>query len=284
MDGKYRRKTDMSVSSEADILVGQGCSLPDWCVVSPCLHGGSCKQRYGGAYCKCEGTGYVGAVCGASLHYRSCIQALQAGQDEETVLIDLDGSGPLPPAPLLCQVSPQGEYVTSIQHSNMEDTKVDGFQARGSFHQVIHYDSQEEVIKHLLLISSKCWQSLTYNCKQSRLFNTPVTDGVFAPYGWWVSWANISMSYWPGSVPGSRQCGCGVVGECFHPAKECHCDSGHDGWLQDGGDITTKDHLPVRALHFGDTGTPLDSKEGRFSLGALQCSGDLNLKKEESGY
>ena len=46
-------------------------------------------------------TGYAGAVCGASSHYRSCIQALQPGQDRQTVVIDLDGSGPLPPAPLL---------------------------------------------------------------------------------------------------------------------------------------------------------------------------------------
>ena len=27
--------------------------------------------------------------------------------------------------------------------------------------------------------------------------------------------------------------------------------------------VTSMEELPVRAVHFGDTGTPLDSKEGR---------------------
>ena len=31
--------------------------------------------------------------------------------------------------------------------------------------------------------------------------------------------------------------------------------------------------LPVTGLHFGDTGTPLDAKEGRFTLGPLRCVG-----------
>ena len=29
------------------------------------------------------------------------------------------------------------------------------------------------------------------------------------------------------------------------------------------GNITEAEHLPVAALHFGDTGTPFDDKEGR---------------------
>jgi hypothetical protein len=35
-----------------------------------------------------------------------------------------------------------------------------------------------------------------------------------------------------------------------------------------------KEYLPVRALYFGDTGTPLDRKEARFNLGPLECHGD----------
>ncbi len=30
----------------------------------------------------------------------------------------------------------------------------------------------------------------------------------------------------------------------------------------------------MRALYFGDTGTPLDRKEARFNLGPLECHGD----------
>jgi hypothetical protein len=38
--------------------------------------------------------------------------------------------------------------------------------------------------------------------------------------------------------------------------------------------VQEKEYLPVRALYFGDTGTPLDRKEARFNLGPLECHGD----------
>ena len=77
------------------------------------------------------------------------------------------------------------------------------------------------------------------------------------------------------NMDGSFKCECGLLGVCFDPDKWCNCDSGHDDWLYDGGEIIEKHFLPVRALHFGDTGTPLDRKEGRFSLGPLECDGDV---------
>jgi hypothetical protein len=62
---------------------------------------------------------------------------------------------------------------------------------------------------------------------------------------------------------------------CIDPSAGCNCDAvanrPADIWLQDGGTITDKSRLPVTALHFGDTGTPFDTKEGRFTLGPLQC-------------
>jgi Laminin G domain. len=44
----------------------------------------------------------------------------------------------------------------------------------------------------------------------------------------------------------------------------------------------------VKALHFGDTGNPLDRKEGRYSLGPLECDGDtmfdnvVTFRKDDS--
>ena len=66
------------------------------------------------------------------------------------------------------------------------------------------------------------------------------------------------------------------MGVCQDPKKWCNCDAtDYDGWLYDGGEITHKEYLPVRALTFKDTGTPLDKKKGRFSLGPLECNGDM---------
>lgn len=45
-------------------------------------------------------------------------------------------------------------------------------------------------------------------------------------------------------------------------------------WQEDTGDIREKEYLPVKAVRFGDTGTPLDEKQGRYTLGALNCEGD----------
>ena len=46
-------------------------------------------------------------------------------------------------------------------------------------------------------------------------------------------------------------------------------------WRQDQATVQDKALLPVTAVHFGDTGTPLDTKEGRFSVGRLLCRSDL---------
>ena len=88
-----------------------------------------------------------------------------------------------------------------------------------------------------------------------------------------MSISPISVSF--SKFTGSRKCECGLLGVCHDYEKHCNCDSGYDDWLWDGGEITQKEYLPVRELHFGDTGNPLDRKEGRYSLGPLECDGDV---------
>lgn len=75
-------------------------------------------------------------------------------------------------------------------------------------------------------------------------------------------------------MPGSRKCECGILGNCAEPTKWCNCDSGLEGWFEDSGYIREKQYLPVKQLRFGDTGTALDEKEGRYELGPLICEGD----------
>ena len=221
---------------------------------------------------------YTGAVCHTSLNFMSCVQYKNAHPDSQyaETIIDIDGSGPLAPFPVRCEFFPDGRNITYVGHLEEASTKVDGFEDKGSFQQIIHYDATLEMMEALVNRSIACEQKLGYDCKRSRLLNTPVGDSDnFSPYGYWVSRQNKVMDYWAGSLPGSRKCECGLLGVCFDPDKWCNCDSGHDDWLWDGGEIIEKQYLPVRALHFGDTGTPLDRKEGRFSLGPLECDGDV---------
>lgn len=44
--------------------------------------------------------------------------------------------------------------------------------------------------------------------------------------------------------------------------------------MEPSGDLDQKDDLPVKQLRFGDTGSALDNKEGRYTLGPLICRGD----------
>ena len=55
------------------------------------------------------------------------------------VILDVDGQGPKPPGQVLCGVSSTGSVITAVKHDMEEKTKVDGFQAPGSFSQSIHY-------------------------------------------------------------------------------------------------------------------------------------------------
>lgn len=48
----------------------------------------------------------------------------------------------------------------------------------------------------------------------------------------------------------------------------------YEEWSEDGGFLTQKEYLPVKQLRIGDTGNPVDNKEGRFTLGPLICEGD----------
>ena len=79
------------------------------------------------------------------------------------------------------------------------------------------------------------------------------------------------MENWSGAAPGSRQCSCGLARSCADPDLGCNCDAASETWSHDTGILEDMDSLPVSGLHFGDTGTPLDTKEGRFTLGPLRC-------------
>ena len=139
-------------------------------------------------------------------------------------------------------------------------SKVDGFQEAGSFRQEIHYQANTKAVLALVKAAGRCSQRLTYDCFNSRLMG----------FGWWENQEGGKADHWPGGRVGG--CACGVTNSCANNSANCNCDGGIQGrWLQDGGEVVKKEQLPVKAVHFGDTGTPLDDKEGRFSLGPLQC-------------
>jgi len=280
IDGVYKMPIDWTgdeISDKEDVIL-DACQMMDRCNPNPCEHGGICKQNSKDFNCECQDTGYAGAVCHTSLNWLSCVQFQNKHPDsrfKETV-IDIDGSGPIPPVKVDCEFFPDGRNLTYIKHTTPESSPVDGFQEKGSFEQPIHYYAPMEMMETLINRSKTCVQKLGYDCKSSKLFDTPFSESQpFQPFGWWVSRQNKQMDYWAGSLPGSRKCECGLLGDCYDQDKWCNCDAKVDRWLYDGGEITQKEYLPVKRLHFGDTGSSLDKSEGRFNLGPLECNGDL---------
>ncbi|KOB71646.1 Uncharacterized protein OBRU01_10999, partial [Operophtera brumata] len=199
-------------------------------------------------------------VFDASVHPLSCLayKNVQAVSRSADLHIDVDGSGPLPAFP---------------------STVVDGYQEPGSFRQDISYDASRAQLEALLNRSHSCTQRLEYRCRHSRLLNSPSDEASFHPFAWWVSRSGQRMAHWAGAPAGSRMCQCGVLGNCADPTKWCNCDAEYtqlhpDEFQVDGGDIIEKEFLPVKQVRFGDTGSHLDEKEGRYTLGPLLCEGD----------
>ncbi|XP_055376798.1 neurexin-4 isoform X1 [Condylostylus longicornis] len=279
VDGSYKLPKDWKNGEDVccgDEVVVDACQMIDRCNPNPCQHNGICHQNSMEFICDCKNTGYAGAVCHTSKNPLSCqaYKNVQAVQQRVNIDIDVDGSGPLKPFPVTCEFYTDGRVITTVGHSQDHTTTVDGFQEPGLFEQSIIYDADLNQIEALLNRSYNCWQRLTYACRSSRLFNSPSDAQTFRPFSWWVSRQNQPMDYWAGALPGSRKCECGVVGKCRDPTKWCNCDANILDWLEDGGDIKEKEYLPVKAVRFGDTGTPLDEKEGRYTLGPLRCEGD----------
>ncbi|XP_014245346.1 neurexin-4 isoform X1 [Cimex lectularius] len=274
VDGNYQLPTNWKEDEYCckGEIVFDSCQMIDRCNPNPCEHGAVCTQSSFEFICNCQDTGYTGAVCHTSLNPLSCGSYKDSGE-KASIKIDIDGSGPLAPFPVSCEYS-DGRIITIVHHSNEEDTPVDGFQPPGSFSQDIIYDADMLQLEALTNRSISCTQYLYYKCRNARLFNSPSTEESFNPYSWWVSRNNKKMDYWGESVPGSRKCQCGIMGNCVDPTKWCNCDQGLDTWVADEGKLWDKNELPVRQLRFGDTGHPLDDKEGVYRLGPLICEGD----------
>lgn len=280
IDGNYKLPTDWKEDEYCckNEIVFDACQMIDRCNPNPCQHSGICTQNSDQFSCDCSNTGYGGAVCHTSNHYLSCEdsrKAINSYNQRVDTNIDVDGSGPLRPFPVICEFFSDDRVLTILRHSNEHETSVDGFEEPGSFIQDIHYDADLDQIEAFINRSHTCRQRLSYSCKNSRLFNTPLSQNeVFQPNSWWVSRHNQKMDYWAGALPGSRKCECGIEGTCKKADKWCNCDADSSEWAEDSGDITVMEHLPVRQLRFGDTGTPLDDKEGFYTLGPLICEGN----------
>ncbi|AWP03634.1 putative contactin-associated protein-like 4 [Scophthalmus maximus] len=248
------------------------CGIIDRCSPSHCEHGGLCSQSWTVFHCNCSDSGYSGATCHSPVYEQSCEAYKHNGDTSGHFYIDVDGSGPIGPQLVYCNMTEEITWMV-IQHNNTELTRVRP--APGVNRHLVHFDysSREEQLSAITGQSQHCEQELSYHCRKSRLLNTP--EG--SPFSWWLSGpgAGRLQTYWGGAQPGSRQCACGLRGDCVDPQHYCNCDADRPDWAADSGLLTHKESLPVRSLVLGDIQRP--GSEAAYRVGPLRCHGDKNF-------
>ncbi|KAM4551107.1 contactin-associated protein-like 4 isoform 2-T2 [Odontesthes bonariensis] len=248
------------------------CGIIDRCSPSHCEHGGVCSQSWTGFHCNCSDSGYSGATCHSSVYEQSCEAYKHSGDTSGYFYIDADGSGPIRPQLVLCNMTEENTWMV-IQHNNTELTRVRPSPGVKQHSVYFHYTSEEEQLLAAIDQSEHCQQELSYHCRKSRLLNTQ--EG--SPFSWWLGGPGPGrvQTYWGGAYPGSQQCACGLEGDCVDPQLYCNCDADRMEWTEDSGLLTRKESLPVRSLNLGDVQRP--GSEAAYRVGPLRCHGDKNF-------
>ncbi|XP_059022582.1 contactin-associated protein-like 5 isoform X2 [Mustela lutreola] len=253
------------------------CSIKDRCLPNYCEHGGSCSQSWTTFYCNCSNTGYTGATCHNSLYEQSCEVYRHQGNTAGFFYIDSDGSGPLGPLQVYCNIT-EDKIWTSVQHNNTELTHVRGADPEKPYTMALDYGGSMEQLEAMIDSSEHCEQEVAYHCRRSRLLNTP--DGT--PFTWWIGRFNERHPYWGGAPPGVQQCECGLDESCLDIEHFCNCDADKDEWTNDTGFLSFKDHLPVTQIVITDTNR--SNSEAAWRIGPLRCYGDRHFWNAVSFY
>ncbi|XP_055222587.2 contactin-associated protein-like 4 isoform X2 [Gorilla gorilla gorilla] len=257
-----------SLGNFSDLQI-DSCGISDRCLPNYCEHGGECSQSWSTFHCNCTNTGYRGATCHNSIYEQSCEAYKHRGNTSGFYYIDSDGSGPLEPFLLYCNMTETAW--TIIQHNSSDLTKVRNTNPENPYAGFFEYVASMEQLQATINRAEHCEQEFTYYCKKSRLVNKQ--DGT--PLSWWVGRTNETQTYWGGSSPDLQKCTCGLEGNCIDSQYYCNCDADRNEWTNDTGLLAYKEHLPVTKIVITDTGR-LHS-EAAYKLGPLLCRGDRSF-------
>uniref|UniRef100_A0A8C7DN20 Contactin associated protein family member 5 n=1 Tax=Oncorhynchus kisutch TaxID=8019 RepID=A0A8C7DN20_ONCKI len=238
------------------------CSIHDRCLPNFCEHGGQCSQSWSCFYCDCSGTGYTGATCHNSIYEASCEAYRLTGSSSGYFSIDPDGSGPLGPTQVYCNMT-ENKVWTVVTHNSTDPVRVQGSTLQKPYIMKFNYSASPEQLMALVSGSEQCQQEVMYSCRKSRLFNT--RDG--SPLSWWVDQGGERRTYWGGFLPGVQQCSCSLEENCM--------DMNY--FL-----LSYKEHLPVSEIVIGDTNRT--GSEALYRIGPLRCYGDKSVWNAASFY
>uniref|UniRef100_A0A3B3ZSN5 Contactin associated protein-like 5a n=1 Tax=Periophthalmus magnuspinnatus TaxID=409849 RepID=A0A3B3ZSN5_9GOBI len=206
-------------------LLFDTCSIRDRCLPNLCEHGGRCVQTWSSFSCDCSGTGYSGATCHNSIYEPSCEAYKLMGSSSGFYSIDPDGSGPLGPTQVYCNMTDERVW-TVITHNTTEPVRVQGSSVLQPHIMDLNYSASSDQLRAIVAGSEHCQQEVVYSCRKSRLFNTK--DG--RPLSYWLDQSGERRSYWGGFLPGVQQCSCSLEENCVDMNYFCNCDADTDTW------------------------------------------------------
>lgn len=253
------------------------CNIRDRCLPNLCEHGGRCSQSWSSFSCDCSGTGYSGATCHNSIYEASCEAYKLIGSSSGFYSIDPDGSGPLGPTQVYCNMTEERVW-TVLAHNSSAPVTVQGSSIQKPHVTKLNYSTSIQQLQAIVEGSEHCQQEVVYSCRKSRLFNTK--DG--SPLSWWLDRTGEKRSYWGGFLPGVQQCFCSLEENCVDMNYFCNCDADRETWANDTGILSYKDHLPVTQIVIGDTNRT--GSQAVYHVGPLRCYGDKTLWNAASFY
>ncbi|XP_022348198.1 contactin-associated protein-like 4 [Enhydra lutris kenyoni] len=246
------------------------CGIRDRCLPNRCEHGSRCSQTWTAFHCNCSGTGYTGATCRQPLYEQSCEAYKHRGESLGRYYVDPDGSGPLQPFAVFCNMTEDVPW-TVVQHNSSALTRVKGADQNNPHWAVFQYEASLEQLRAVIARARHCQQMLEFHCRRSRLRDPQ--DGT--PLSWWVGSTHGTRTYWAGSMPEAQTCACGLAGNCVDSQHRCNCDADQDEWTNDTGVLSYKEHLPVTRIVVADAARP--SSAAAYRLGPLLCQGDQSF-------
>ncbi|XP_056245582.1 contactin-associated protein-like 5 [Seriola aureovittata] len=253
------------------------CNIRDRCLPNLCEHGGQCGQSWSSFSCDCSGTDYSGATCHNSIYETSCTAYKLIGSSSGLYTIDPDGSGPLGPTEVYCNMTEERVW-TVMTHNVTAPVRVQGSSLQHPHIMKLKYSASAEQMRSIIMASEQCQQEVVYSCRKSRLFNTK--DG--HPLSWWLDQRGDRRSYWGGFLPGVQQCSCSLEENCIDMNYFCNCDADKASWANDSGVLSYKEHLPVSHVVIGDTNRT--GSEAIYQIGPLRCYGDKSIWNAVSFY
>uniref|UniRef100_A0A6I8NKZ9 Contactin associated protein like 3 n=1 Tax=Ornithorhynchus anatinus TaxID=9258 RepID=A0A6I8NKZ9_ORNAN len=213
------------------------CGMTDRCFPNLCEHRGICTQTWTDFQCDCSGTGYGGAVCHHALFEPSCEAYKHEGRGSGFYHIDADGSGPLDPLLVFCDMS---DSAWTLVHPKGPERP-----RPGSALTSITYEASAEQLRAVVEQADHCEQAVFFR----SALRPGTRSGAPSP-----------------EAPGPVRAG-------VHHSAPTGLVRRRE---REAGLVSGRDDLPVLSIVLADS-QPDAGDRADFSVGPLRCRGDRSF-------